>query len=196
MSASRTAASSSSQPLRRRGLQHGVLAADVVRDQGVVGKTLAQEADHVEVRKGGLHHQEVGAFRHVQRRLAQRFARVGGVHLVAAAVAELRRALRRLAERAVEGRCVLHRVRHDGQVGEPAAVQRSPDGAHHAVDHAAGGHDVRAGLRVREGDLPQDVQRLVVQEVAFRQRRHRARRRRCSGCRSGRDRCTRTCTRR
>src|SRR5208283_68672 len=49
-----------------------------------------------------LDHDDVGAFLDVQRDFFQRFACIGGVHLVAAAIAELRRGLRGFAERAVE----------------------------------------------------------------------------------------------
>jgi hypothetical protein len=38
----------------------------------------------------GLHHDDVGAFLDVQRDFAHGLARVGRIHLVAAAVAELR----------------------------------------------------------------------------------------------------------
>jgi hypothetical protein len=57
-------------------------------------------------------------------RLPQRLAGVGRVHLVGAPVAELRRALGRLAEGAVEGGGVLHRVGEDRHLRVPALVQR------------------------------------------------------------------------
>ena len=69
--------------------------------------------DHVEVRERGLDHHHVGALVDVERDLGERLARVRRVHLVAAPVAELRRALGRVAERSVERRRVLRRVRED-----------------------------------------------------------------------------------
>ena len=68
---------------------------------------------HVEVRQRRLDHQHVGALGEVELALAQRLAHVRRIHLVAAAVAERRRRLGDLAERPVEGRGVLRRVRDD-----------------------------------------------------------------------------------
>ena len=46
-------------------------------------------ADEVEIGQGGLDHQDVGALVDIEARLAHRLVAVGGVHLVAAPVAEL-----------------------------------------------------------------------------------------------------------
>jgi hypothetical protein len=54
--------------------------------------------DDVEIRERGLDHHHVGALGEVEADLFQRFARVRWVHLVRAAVAELRCALRGVAE--------------------------------------------------------------------------------------------------
>ena len=73
--------------------------------------------DDVEVRQRGLHHHHVGALGDVERGLVERLAGVGRVHLVAAPVAELRRALGGVAERSVQRRRVLRRVGEDRGVG-------------------------------------------------------------------------------
>ena len=73
----------------------------------------ADVGDHVEVRERGLHHHHVGALGDVERDLGERLAAVRGIHLVAAPVAELRRALGRVAERPVQRRRVLRRVGED-----------------------------------------------------------------------------------
>ena len=64
------------------------------RRQGwVQGTASPDHPDDVQVRAGRLDHQDVGTLLDVERHLAQRLARVRRVHLVAAAVAEGRRAI-------------------------------------------------------------------------------------------------------
>ena len=130
------------ESLRRGRLDHRVLAGDVVRGERKV-EALARRTDHVEVGKRRLDHQHVGALGDVQLALAQRLADVRGIHLVAAAVAERRRRLGGLAERPVERRGVLGRVRDDRRVGQLLA-----DRADAAVHHVARRDDVGAGLDV------------------------------------------------
>ena len=107
------------------GLDHAVLARDVVRRQRHAGKAIAHRAHDVEIGQRRLDHDHVGPFGQVERHLAQRLAGVGGrVHLVAAAIAELRRAFGGVAERAVERAGELGRVAHDRHVREPAPSSR------------------------------------------------------------------------
>ena len=68
------------------GLEHRVLARDMVGGEGCAGGVL-DPADHVEVGKRGLDHEHVGALVEVELRLADRLEHVGRIHLVAAAVA-------------------------------------------------------------------------------------------------------------
>ena len=89
----------------------------------------------------------------------------GRVHLVAAAVAELRGALGGLAERAVEGAGVLGGVAHDRHVREAVGVQPPADRPDHAVHHAAGGDHVGAGPGVDHGLPAEQLQRGVVVHV-------------------------------
>ena len=84
---------------------------------------------------------------------------VGGVHLVAAAVAELRRRLGGLAEGAVEGRGVLGRVGEDRRVGVALLVELEADRADPAVHHVAGRDRVGAGLGVRDRGLARAARR-------------------------------------
>ena len=121
----------------RRGLQHRVLAADVVGGQRHPGRVL-DPADHVQVGQRRLDHEDVGALLDVEPRLADRLVGVGGIHLVAATVAERRRRVGRVAERPVEGRGELGRVGHDRRVDQAVVVQRGADRAHAAVHHVAG----------------------------------------------------------
>ena len=59
----------------------------------------------------------------VEVRFAHRFARVWRIHLISAAVAKLRRALRRLAKWTIKPRRILHRIRHDRSVLESFRVE-------------------------------------------------------------------------
>ena len=102
------------------GVQHGVLAGDLVCAEGDV-EALAGGADDVEVGEGGLHQDHVGALGDVEVDLAHGFAKIRAVHLIAAAVAELRRGVGGLAEGAVKGGGELGGVAKDGRVGESAA---------------------------------------------------------------------------
>ena len=113
------------------GLDHRVLAADVVRRHRQAGGVLDAPHD-VEVRQRGLDHDDVGALLDVEQHLAQRLVAVGGVHLVAAAVAEGGRRVDRLAERAVEGRGELRAVGEDRRVAQAVVVERGADRARRA----------------------------------------------------------------
>ena len=114
------ARSGSSQPRCEGGVEHGVFAGDLVGADGEI-EALAGGADDVEVGHGGLHQEHVGAFGDVEVDLAHGFAEIGAVHLVAAAVAELRRGVGGLAEGAVEGGGEFRGVAEDGRVGGGAA---------------------------------------------------------------------------
>ncbi len=93
---------------------------------------------------------------------------LAGIHLVAAAVAELRRGVGGLAERAVEPRAVLHRVRHDADAVEAALVEGRADGGDAAVHHVRRRHEVGAGGGVRQRGLHQPLHGGVVDDlVAF-----------------------------
>ena len=123
-------------------------------------------ADDVEIRERGLDHHHVGAFFEVERDFFQGFAGVGGIHLVAAAIAELRRGLRGFAERAVEGGAVFCGVGEDREILEFVVVEFAADGGDAAVHHVGGSDDVGAGARVREGLLGEDCERGVVGDFA------------------------------
>ena len=68
------------------------------------GRSAAVLREDVKVGIAGLHQEHVRPLGDVLLDLPHGFAEVGAVHLVAAAVAELRGGVGRLAERAVEGR--------------------------------------------------------------------------------------------
>ena len=96
---------------------------------------------------------------------AQRLFHVAGIHLVRAPVAELRRRAGRVAERSVEARTVLRRIRHDAGAVEALVVERLPDRADAPVHHVGRRHEVGAGFRVRQGRLDQPRHGRVVDHV-------------------------------
>ena len=145
---------------RRGRLHHRVLAGDVVGGDRAV-EALADGPEHVEIRQRRLHHQHVGALGEVELALAQRLADVRRIHLVAAAVAEGRRRLGDVAERPVEGGGVLGGVRDDRRLRQELA-----DRADAAVHHVAGRDGVGAGLDVADGGPREQLERLVVRDLA------------------------------
>src|SRR5688500_14012063 len=82
------------------GPDHRVLAGDGVRGERHA-ELHARASDDVEVRQRRLHHDDVRPLVQIESDLAHRLLAIRGVHLISAAVAELRRAVRRFAERAV-----------------------------------------------------------------------------------------------
>src|SRR6185312_11471673 len=109
-------------------------------------------------------HDDVGAFLDVERDFAQGFGGVAGVHLVAAAVAELGRGFGGFAERAVKGGRKFRGVTHDGRVEVPIGIQLCANGGDAAVHHVAGGDDVGAGGGVAGGGLGEEFQCGVVED--------------------------------
>ncbi len=124
-------------------------------------------ADQVEIGHRRLHHDHVGAFFQVQLDLAHGFAPVGRIHLVAAAVAELRGRFGGLAERPVEDRGEFGRVGKNRDLLEAVGVQRLADGRHAAVHHVGRRHDVGAGAGVGKRGLGQPLQGGIVIHVAI-----------------------------
>ena len=155
---------SSIQPLRGGGLDHRILAAHLVRG-GRVAERVLHAAHDVEIGHRRLHHHDVCAFFDVLLDFAQRLFGVGGIHLVRPAIAELRRRIRRVAERAVERGTVLRGVRHDRDVLEAAVVQRLAYGADAAIHHVGGRDDVRAGDGLRDSCADELLDSRVVRDI-------------------------------
>src|SRR6202035_2624397 len=119
-------------------------------------------ANDVEIRERGLDHDDVGAFFEIKGDLFEGFAGVGGVHLIATAIAKLRRGLSGFAEGAVETRAVFGGVGEDGHVFAFVGVEFGADGGYAAVHHVGGRDDVGPGAGMREGLLGEDFKRGVV----------------------------------
>src|SRR6266436_7147323 len=137
------------------GFYHGVFAAYVIGADGDV-EFFADGANYVEIGERGLDHHHVRAFFKVERDFFQGFAGVGGIHLVAAAIAELRGGLRGFAERAVEAGAVFRGVGKNGGVFEFVLVEFFADGGYATVHHVGRGDDVGAGAGVGEGLVGED----------------------------------------
>ena len=90
---------------------------------------------HVEIRHRRLHHDHVRAFFQIEFDLAHGLAQVRRVHLVGAAIAEVRRRIGRFAERPIEAAGKLRRVGEYGDVLETVLVERGANGGHAAVHH-------------------------------------------------------------
>src|SRR5262249_42899426 len=118
----------------RGGFDHRILAGDVIRADGYV-KAIANLANDVQIRERGLDHDDVGAFFEIERDFFQGFTSVGRIHLVAAAIAELRSGLRGFTERSVEAGAVLGGVGEDRNLFELVGVERAANGGDAAVHH-------------------------------------------------------------
>ena len=162
-------------------LEHGVLAADVVGGDGHARRVL-DAADDVQVGQRGLDHQDVGALVGVELGLAHGLERVGRVHLVALAVARLRRGVGGDAERAVEGGGVL------GGVGDDRRLAQARGRRARRAGRRRGRPSCRSARRRRRPPRPARPRcgRAARASGRCRRRRRRAARR------SGRARCTRT----
>src|SRR5208282_5880881 len=99
------------------GFDHGVFAGDLIGGQREV-ETQAGGGDYVEVGHGRLDHDHVGAFFDVERDFAHGFAEVGSIHLIGAAVAELRGGVGGFAEWAVKAGGELGGIGENGRVDE------------------------------------------------------------------------------
>src|SRR5579864_8228150 len=148
------------------GFDHGVFAANVVGAYGNI-EFVAHGADYIEVREGGLDHYHVRAFFQIERDFFQGFAGVGGIHLVAAAVAELRCGLRGFAERTVETGAIFRGVGKNGDIFKLVFIEFFADGGDAAVHHVGRRYDVRAGASVREGLFGEDGDRRIVGDARF-----------------------------
>ena len=147
-------------------LDHGVFARNVVDGDRHV-EALLGSPDDVEVGQAGLDHDDVRAFDDVEFDLFHRLFCVGRVHLVGALVAELRRGVQGVAERAVEARSVFGGVRKNAYIGVAGFVERLADRADAAVHHVARRDEVSASLGVRNGHLLEHFDGFVVENDAI-----------------------------
>ena len=135
-------------------MDHGILAADLVRRDRQILANLLRVADDVQERGRRLHHDDVRALLDVALDGAARQAPAAGGQLVAAAVAEGGGAAGGVAEGPVQAAGELGGVGHEGDlVGDAGLDELELDGAHAAVVHVGGGDAVRAGQGVGHGDV-------------------------------------------
>jgi hypothetical protein len=100
----------------------------------------------------GFHHEEVRALFRAAAARGECVAAVAHVELVRAAVAELRRGVRGVAERAVVVGRELGAVAHDGREVEARAVERGAQVRDAAVVHVGGRDAGGAGLHVAHAE--------------------------------------------
>src|SRR5690242_15290512 len=143
------------------GFDHGVFAGDLVGGQGHI-EAGAGGGDNVEVGHSGLDHDHVRAFFQVELDFTHGFAQVGGVHLVAAAVAELRGGVGSFAEGTVEAGGKLGGVGEDGSVDEAGIVESLANGGHAAIHHVRRSDDVHAGVRQGDGSAGKKLEGGIV----------------------------------
>ena len=97
---------------------------------------------------------------------AQRFAHVGGVHLVRLFVASARRRVEGVAEGAVECRGVLDGVAADADLRESLGIQSLSNALHATIHHIRWCHHVGARSRLHDGHFGQYWQRNVVVDAS------------------------------
>ena len=85
-------------------------------------KAIASLADQIEIRHGGFHHQHIRALFQVELHFVHGFAAVGGVHLIAAAIAKLRRRFSSFAKWSVKYRSEFRRIRENWRFVEAVGV--------------------------------------------------------------------------
>src|SRR5260370_3397073 len=147
------------------GFDHGVFAAYVVGAHGDV-EFVAHGSDDVQIRQGRLDHHHIGALFQIEGDFLQGLAGVGGIHLVAAAIAELGRGLRGFAEGAVKAGAVLGGVGKNGDVFKFMLVEFFADGGDAAVHHVGGRNDIGAGASMRQRLVGEDGDSRVIGNVA------------------------------
>ena len=146
-------------------LDHGVLAGDLVCRERKVEAVRRLPYD-VQIGACGLDHYHIGALGDIELDLAHGLPPVAPCHLVSGAVPLPGSRFRDVPEGAVVGRLELGAVRHDGDAAESGINQSLAYGGHLSVHHAAGGDDVRPGLRLGDGGPGIELDRVVVDDMA------------------------------
>ena len=123
---------------------------------------ISELRDDVEIGKGRFDHEYVSSLVYVQRCLSQRLPTVGGVHLVAPAVAELRRRVGGIPEGAVKGRRVFNRIGHDWNHFEIVLIKCGSNFGDPAVHHVRWGDDIGAGPGVGQRCFGKYLQGRIV----------------------------------
>jgi hypothetical protein len=149
------------------GFDHGKFSADAIGGGGE-GELIFDAVDDVEIRESGFDHDDVRAFGNIERDFAQSFGGVARVHLVGAAIAELRSGFGGFAEGAVESGGELRGVGHDRRVQKFCGVERLANRADAAIHHVAGSDEVGAGFGMADGGAREKFEGGVVQDFGVR----------------------------
>ncbi len=118
--------------------------------------------DDVQISQCRLDHDDVRAFLNIEGNFAHRLVAVRGIHLIAAAVAELRRGFGGFAKWSIESRRKLRRVGHDWDLGESLFIQALANRPHPAIHHVAWRNHVRSGFGMTRRSPRQQFERGVI----------------------------------
>ena len=121
--------------------------------------------DDIEIGQGGLDHDHVGAFVHIQEDLANGLPEVGRVHLVPPAVAKGGGASGRIPKRPVESGSVFGGVGEQADMLQRIFIERLADGGDTSVHHVGRSDQVRPRLSVAAGGSSQQGERGVVVDL-------------------------------
>lgn len=148
-------------------MDHRILTRNLVRRNGHILTDLLRVADDIQIRAGGLNHDNIGALLDIAMDGASREATASGRQLVAFPIAKGRTGAGGVAEWAVQTAGEFGGVGHeDDLVGDAGLDELELDGADAAVVHVGRGDAVGAGLGVGHGDVADAVDRQLVVEAA------------------------------
>ena len=153
---------------RRCRLNHGVLTADRIRSERQIKALLCLD-DDVQIAECRLDHEDVRALLHIQLALQHGLAAVVRVHLIRLSVTERRCRACGIAERAVKCRGIFCGIRHNRDVDKAVVIENLANRSDTAVHHIGRRNHVRARLCVRQRNLCQTLQRLVVVHIVVAQ---------------------------
>ncbi|QTK78957.1 hypothetical protein AT6N2_C1172 [Agrobacterium tumefaciens] len=147
------------------GLDLGIFAGDLIGESGQAKIFLQPPAD-IEIGQAGLDHQHIGAFLHVECRVADRLHAIGRADVIAALVT-LQQAGGgdRLAIGAVIARREFRRIGHDADILVPGRIKTATNGADAAIHHLRWGDNVRTGFRLKDRRPDDLIHGLVVDDL-------------------------------
>lgn len=149
-------------------MNHGELAADLVRRDRHVLPDVFGVADDVEVGARGLDHDDIGAFLDIPVDGSAGETPTAWGELIAFAVTKGRARAGCVAERTVQAAGEFRRVGHqDYFVGNACFDQFQLDGSDAAVVHVGGRYAMSAGIGIRNGNVADAVNGELIVEGAI-----------------------------
>src|SRR5258707_6045572 len=127
-------------------LEHGVFTAHVVNRSGHL-EPVFYPPEYVQIWQAGFYDQQIGTLFEIQGDLSQRFAGVGRIHLIAAAIAKMWGTFGRLSEWTVESRAEFCRIAHYRNRLEAPKIKFATDYRNPTIHHIARCDDIGSGFR-------------------------------------------------